>query len=98
MKAVEIIIPPDKSISHRAVMFASISNGATRIKNLLMAEDIKRTIEAFQAMGVKIGLKAQGSRLKARTIQPSAFSLQSNEIVISGVGMRGLKNHPSQYT
>ncbi|MFA4991943.1 MAG: 3-phosphoshikimate 1-carboxyvinyltransferase [Candidatus Omnitrophota bacterium] len=54
MKAVEIYIPPDKSISHRAVMLASISEGTTRIKNLLMAEDIKRTIEAFRAMGVDI--------------------------------------------
>jgi 3-phosphoshikimate 1-carboxyvinyltransferase len=54
LKAVEITIPPDKSISHRAVMLASISKGATRIKNLLMAEDIKRTIEAFRAMGVTI--------------------------------------------
>ena len=54
MKAVEITIPPDKSISHRAVMLASISKGATRIKNLLMAEDIKHTIEAFRTMGVAI--------------------------------------------
>jgi 3-phosphoshikimate 1-carboxyvinyltransferase len=54
LKAVEITIPPDKSISHRAVMFASISKGKTRIKNLLPAEDIKRTIEAFRAMGVPI--------------------------------------------
>jgi len=91
LKSVEIEIPPDKSISHRAVMLASISKGATRIKNLLMAEDIKRTIEAFRAMGVKIRLKAQGSRLKAKQIQPSAFSLQPNEVIISGVGMYGLK-------
>jgi 3-phosphoshikimate 1-carboxyvinyltransferase len=56
LKAVEIIIPPDKSISHRAVMLASISEGVTRIKNLLMAEDIKRTIEAFRAMGVCISI------------------------------------------
>ena len=54
LKAVEILIPPDKSISHRAVILASISKGITCIKNLLMADDIKRTIEAFRAMGVSI--------------------------------------------
>jgi 3-phosphoshikimate 1-carboxyvinyltransferase len=35
-------------------MLAAISEGSTRIKNLLIAEDIKRTIGVFQAMGVKI--------------------------------------------
>ena len=57
LKSVSIVIPPDKSISHRAVMLASISVGSTRIKNLLMAEDIKRTIEVFRAMGVNIKSK-----------------------------------------
>lgn len=59
MKAVSIAIPPDKSISHRAIMLASVSKGETRIKNLLIAEDIKRTIEAFRAMGVSIRLKGR---------------------------------------
>jgi len=54
LKAVEIDIPSDKSISHRAIMLAAISESNTCIKNLLMAEDIKRTIEAFRAMGVVI--------------------------------------------
>lgn len=58
MKVSEIIVPPDKSISHRAVMLASISKGATRIKNLLMGEDILRTMEAFKAMGVRIDVAA----------------------------------------
>jgi len=85
LKAVEIKIPSDKSISHRAVMLASISKGATRIKNLLMAEDIKRTIEAFRAMGVKIFpltliLSPEG-RGKGEGI----------DVVVHGVGMTGLK-------
>ncbi|MBU1657363.1 MAG: 3-phosphoshikimate 1-carboxyvinyltransferase, partial [Candidatus Omnitrophica bacterium] len=31
----ELTVPPDKSISHRAIMFGSISNGNTRINNFL---------------------------------------------------------------
>ncbi|MDP8231012.1 MAG: 3-phosphoshikimate 1-carboxyvinyltransferase [Candidatus Gorgyraea atricola] len=58
MKVCKIIVPPDKSISHRAIMLASISKGTTRIKNLLMADDILRTIAAFRAMGVSIKLLA----------------------------------------
>ncbi|MCX5687578.1 MAG: 3-phosphoshikimate 1-carboxyvinyltransferase [Candidatus Omnitrophica bacterium] len=76
MKSVSIVIPPDKSISHRAVMLASISKGSTRIKNILMAEDIKRTIEAFRAMGVKISIYRHVTQV---------------DVVVRGVGMVGLK-------
>lgn len=50
----EIIPPPDKSISHRAVMFASIAKGKSRIKNLLRAADPISTMNAFRALGVAI--------------------------------------------
>ena len=50
----EIIPPPDKSISHRAVMFASIANGKSVVRNLLMAEDPLSTINAFRALGLEI--------------------------------------------
>ena len=80
LKAVEIQIPPDKSISHRAVMLASVSKGQTIIKNLLIAEDIKRTIEAFQAMGVDIRVKCQVSSVT-----------NTADVVVCGVGKQGLK-------
>jgi len=38
-------------------MLASISEGTTRIKNLLMGDDVLRTMEAFRAMGVRIRRK-----------------------------------------
>ena len=33
----EINIPGDKSISHRAIMFGSLSNGTTEITNFLLS-------------------------------------------------------------
>ena len=59
MKVVRISVPPDKSISHRAVMLASISEGNTLIKNLLMGDDVLRTMAAFRAMGVTIRRKGK---------------------------------------
>jgi 3-phosphoshikimate 1-carboxyvinyltransferase len=47
-------VPGDKSIGHRAVIFASIAHGASRIANLSGGEDNHSTIEAFKALGVKI--------------------------------------------
>jgi len=47
----------DKSISHRAIIFASLASGTTQITNLLESDDVIRTIKAFQAMGVYIEKK-----------------------------------------
>jgi len=50
----EVLIPPDKSISHRAVMFSSLSHGKSIIRNPLMAEDTISTMNVFRALGVRI--------------------------------------------
>ncbi len=76
LKVNKIQVPPDKSISHRAVMLASISKGTTHIKNLLMGDDVLRTMEAFRAMGVSISAKRHRD---------------AADVVIRGVGMKGLK-------
>ncbi len=46
--------PPDKSISHRAVIFSSLSKGKSIIKNFLRAEDPLSTINAFRTLGINI--------------------------------------------
>ena len=50
----EINIPGDKSISHRAIMFGSLSNGTTEITNFLEGADCLSTISCFQEMGIEI--------------------------------------------
>jgi 3-phosphoshikimate 1-carboxyvinyltransferase len=50
----EFIPPPDKSISHRAVIFSSISEGKSVIKNFLSAEDTLSTVSAFRQLGIDI--------------------------------------------
>ncbi len=50
----DIRVPGDKSISHRALILSAISEGKTRIKNILSSEDVRRTLQAFQDMGVRI--------------------------------------------
>ncbi|PPR47579.1 MAG: 3-phosphoshikimate 1-carboxyvinyltransferase [Alphaproteobacteria bacterium MarineAlpha5_Bin9] len=52
-------IPGDKSISHRSIIISSISNGKTEIKNILMSEDVMRTLDALKSMGVKIELNSK---------------------------------------
>src|SRR3989338_1696027 len=50
----DIFLPPDKSISHRAIMLSSIAEGETLVKNFLEAEDCLCTLEAFKEMGVSV--------------------------------------------
>lgn len=50
----EVIPPPDKSISHRSIMFASIAEGKSLVRNFLKAEDPLSTIKAFRMLGIQI--------------------------------------------
>jgi 3-phosphoshikimate 1-carboxyvinyltransferase len=77
----EIIPPPDKSISHRAIILASLAEGKSIIRNFLHAEDPLKTLEAFRNMGIKIESGVQGPE----------FREQSSEIIINGKGLSGLR-------
>lgn len=47
-------MPGDKSIGHRAVIFASMAHGISRIYNLSGGEDNRTTVRAFKNLGVRI--------------------------------------------
>ncbi len=49
-----IKVPGDKSISHRAVMFGSISRGITEIDGFLTGADCLSTISCFRKLGIDI--------------------------------------------
>jgi len=50
----EIIVPGDKSISHRSIMLGSLAEGTTVVHGFLHGEDNHATLNAFRAMGVAI--------------------------------------------
>ena len=49
-----IKISGDKSISHRALIFASLSTGKVKISNLLESDDVMRTLNILRELGIKI--------------------------------------------
>lgn len=63
-------IPGDKSISHRAVMFASIAEGRSQVRNFLNGADCLATVGVMRQLGVSIEqtapttLKIQGVGLR----------------------------------
>jgi 3-phosphoshikimate 1-carboxyvinyltransferase len=58
-----IDVPGDKSISHRAVMLASLANGTSRIRGFLEGEDTRATARVFGQLGVRIETSATGERI-----------------------------------
>jgi len=52
-----IIVPGDKSISHRAVILSALSTGKSTFENMLLGADCLSTVSAFRMMGVPIQIQ-----------------------------------------
>ena len=47
-------LPGDKSVSHRAMMFAALAKGKSVIRNYLQSQDCENTAKIFKALGVRV--------------------------------------------
>ncbi len=54
------IIPGDKSISHRAVLFSALAAGKSEIFGLLEGDDVKRTASAITDLGCHVDSQGAG--------------------------------------
>jgi 3-phosphoshikimate 1-carboxyvinyltransferase len=50
----EVVVPGDKSVSHRALMFGALAEGETRVTGFLEGEDCLSTLRAVRALGVEV--------------------------------------------
>jgi len=57
----ELLVPGDKSISHRSVLFGAVAQGETEVENFLTAGDTLHSLQAVEALGVKV--RREGSRV-----------------------------------
>ncbi len=89
----EIEVVPDKSITHRAIMLASLASGDCVIKNFLSSADCYSTINAFRNLGVSITdtenellIKGTGINcLKNPTAQIDAENSGTTARLLSGI-------------
>ena len=75
-----VIVPPSKSISHRAVICAGLSEKPSVISNLIYSDDIKASIAAMKIFGMEIEsevfeseryiLKLQNPKIKDLQVKP----------------------------
>jgi 3-phosphoshikimate 1-carboxyvinyltransferase len=62
----EFVPPPDKSISHRSVIFSSLARGTSTVKNFLRANDTLSTVHAFRTLGIEIADNSSGLIIKGK--------------------------------
>ncbi|HEX7801705.1 MAG TPA: 3-phosphoshikimate 1-carboxyvinyltransferase [Pseudoxanthomonas sp.] len=85
----EIEIPGDKSVSHRAVMFAALADGVSHIDGFLEGEDTRATAAIFSQLGVRIETPSPSQRIVHGVgvdgLRPPAAPLDCGN---AGTGMR----------
>jgi 3-phosphoshikimate 1-carboxyvinyltransferase len=67
--------PPDKSITHRALLLGAMSAGRTRVRNALRAEDTASTLSATVVLGAEV--------------ERQESSDSGTDLTLRGVGLRG---------
>lgn len=55
--------PPSKSIAHRLIILAALSNGISTIKNISLSDDIKATLSCIEAIGAKYSYSSEILRI-----------------------------------
>ena len=78
-------IAPDKSISHRSVMFAMLADGVSEIENFLRAEDTMNSLEIVKNLGATVEDDGKIIKISSKGIKESFEVLDCGN---SGTGMR----------
>lgn len=84
----DLVVPGDKSISHRAVILSSLANQKTAIENILLGDDVLSTINIMRELGVEINLEDAACQIHGvglHGLKPSKNSLNCGN---SGTSMR----------
>jgi 3-phosphoshikimate 1-carboxyvinyltransferase len=78
-------IAPDKSISHRSVMFSMLADGVSEVRNFLRAEDTLNSLEIIKNLGAIVEDDGEVIKIKSDGIKEPFEILDCGN---SGTGMR----------
>ena len=84
----EIVIPGDKSISHRAILFGLLSKGKTQIHGSQNSEDVLNSLNVARLLGIETKVKSSIIFLDSPGMK--GLSAPTNDLYFgnSGTGMR----------
>lgn len=74
----KLTLPPDKSISHRAALFAAIAEGVSTIENYSEAADPQSTLSCLRQLGVPVG--KEGSVVRIEGVGRDGFKIPLNDL------------------
>ena len=84
----DILPPGDKSVSHRAVILASLAEGESVITDILESEDVKATTNACRQLGAKISTEGAVTRVWGTGGEGLKAPSQPLDMGNSGTAMR----------
>ncbi len=84
----ELTPPGDKSISHRAVILASLATGQSRIEGLLDSEDVRATVNACRQLGMTLREDGDDLLLDGVGVHGLSAPLAALDMGNSGTAMR----------
>lgn len=70
-------VPSDKSLSHRAVLFAAMAEGTSHLTDVLVSADVRATIAAVTALGARVAF------------EPAAAGAAGLSLTVTGWGAAG---------
>lgn len=73
-----ITVPGDKSISHRALILASLAKGESQIQGLLLGEDVLSTMRILQQLGISMSHRPEQLQ-------------EGKTLIVKGEGLHGFK-------
>ena len=98
-----IVRPPgDKSISHRAAIFAALAKGTTKIRNFLFSDDCLVTLKVLRFLGVQVFFRKDKNEVLIHSqgfLKPPPSSLWMGESGTSArilMGVLAGQNFPSE--
>ena len=74
-----VSIPPSKSLSHRAIIAASLAKEESIISNVMLSRDILATIEGMKALGATIQIEGTTLRIKGAEVGRKSSIIDANE-------------------
>lgn len=98
----EVIIPPSKSLSHRAIICAALAKGTSRIENIYYSQDVLATIGALRQLGATIqceehALVIQGG-ISEQELKTAVHCKESGSTLRFMIPLFALKNGKTIFT
>ena len=75
----KVVVPPSKSVAHRMIIAAALSDGVSTISNLFPSVDITATMDCMKALGAKISFSNNTAVIEGIKNSPDKAVLDCHE-------------------